>query len=413
MSSIKTILSRTSYGVVIASLILATLPAILVSMQAKATGQVTSRYVKMSKSASGATGVQYEIGFTINDVAEYTASTLKGVIVDICENTNSPLVGDSCATPTSFNWGTPTISSANVAADNIAGWTTTSSDANTLILDNGTGITVANNDVATITVTGVANPSDVGTPNVGTFYARIITLDDNAGVGTYNPTNGVNTAGYAEIGGVAISTTNELTLSARIFERLTFCVDQNFGTDDDCTTGTSSSMNIPSSTTTPLNDTTIETNTAEFVLGSNATAGATVRLFADNDFDATGVLASAANDTINPFGFGADTDNACSTVGATSVEQFGLRISTAGSGFTASGLYGGAAGCYGWDTDNTAGAGNNDADTIGGTYGDPIGATSAPTANDTSVITFGAKAATDTEAGIYTTVLDFIATGVY
>jgi hypothetical protein len=71
--------------------------------------------------------------------------------------------------------------------------------------------------------------------------------------------------------------------------------------------------------------------------------------------------------------------------------------------------YDGAANCYGWDAD----AAGLDATKVGSSYGDSIGATTGALDEEESNMIFAAKSALTTEAGIYTTDLNFIATGTY
>ncbi|MEZ6331208.1 MAG: hypothetical protein R3B12_04345 [Candidatus Saccharimonadales bacterium] len=123
-----------------------------------------------------------------------------------------------------------------------------------------------------------------------------------------------------------------------------------------------------------------------------------------------GVLTSGAN-TITAFG--PAVDDACTADSTTStVEQFGMRVAPSAA-VTASAPYACAAGNHGWDADNTAGAGANDATTVGSAYGDTVATTAGANDEEESVLEFAAKSALTTEAGIYTTALNYIATGTY
>jgi hypothetical protein len=112
--------------------------------------------------------------------------------------------------------------------------------------------------------------------------------------------------------------------------------------------------------------------------------------------------------------FGPTVDDVCTADSVTtSVEQFGMRISTVGAGQTASAPYNCSAGNHGWDTDSAAGAGANDTTTVGSSYGDAIATTGGATDESQSTLEFAAKSALTTEAGVYQSVLNFIATGTY
>lgn len=408
MSKTQSFVSRS--GAVAAAAILtmaALLPTALMLGRADAL-QVTDRSIRLSNSATGATSVEYTIQFTLE-----TASTnLEGIVVDICSGNTSPLIGTACSAPTSFSWqGSPTIVSATVGGDNIAGWTIGTQNSNrTLTLTDATGVATAVNDVATIVVSGVANPSDVdvvtGGNQVGTFYGRMLTFNDSTQVASYAPTNGTNATGVVDFGGAAMSTTTDLTVTARVQESLTFCVYTN-SPQTSCASATNSGISIPNATT-PLSSSSVQTASAYFGLASNALSGVNVRMWSNNGAD--GVLESG---TYSITAFGPAVDDACTADSTNSgVEQFGMRI-VPGTSVTASAPYNCAAGNHGWDADNAAGAGANDTTTVGSSYGDTVATTGGASDFSESQMEFAAKSALTTEAGIYTSDLNFIATGTY
>jgi hypothetical protein len=364
--------------------------------------------------------VEYTIQFELA-----TASTnLEGIVVDICSGNTSPLIGTACSLPTSFSWqAAPTIVSAFIGADDVSGWTEGTLNSNrTLTLTDATGVATAASDVVTIVVSGVANPSDVdvvaGGNQVGTFYGRVLTYNDSAEVANYAPGNGpTGVTGLVDFGGVALSTTNELTVNARVQESLTFCIYTN-SPQTSCASATDGDVNIPNSTT-PLDSGAVQTASAYFGLASNALSGVNVRMWSNNS--SNGVLKSGSTFTINPFGGTMDgsgnpltgTDDACTAdSGNSATEQFGMRIAP-GSGVTASAPYNCSAGNHGWDNDSAAGAGANDTTTVGSAYGDTVATTTGATGFSESQMEFAAKSALTTEAGIYTSDLNFIATGTY
>ena len=407
MSKTQSIVSRT--GAVAAAAILAVaalLPTVVMLGRADA-AQVSSRSVQLSNSATGATSVEYTIKFTLA-----TASTnLEGVVVDICAGDSSPLVGVACTAPSSFSWGTPTIDSAFIGSDDVSAWTPgLLNGGRTLTLSDATGVATAASDVVTIVVSGVSNPSDVDTVTVGnqvgTFYGRMLTFNDSAQVANYLATNGTTATGVVDFGGSAMSTTNDLTVTARVQENIRFCLYTN-GPAQTCATGTGNAIDIPDATT-PLNANSVSTANAYFNVSSNALSGVNIRMWSNNGSD--GVLKSGVY-TISAFG--PTVDDVCTANSAnTSVEQFGLRINP-GASVTAVAPYNCAAGNHGWDADNTAGSGANDATTVGSAYGDTVATTAGANDASESTLEFAAKSALTTEAGIYTTALNYIATGTY
>jgi hypothetical protein len=411
MSKTQSLVSRSSTIAVAVVLSVATVLPTLIVGRAGAS-QATARSIQISSSTTGATGVEYTIRFNLA-----TASTnLEGLVIDTCSGNTSPLIGMPCSLPTSFSWGTPTVVSATVGGDNIAGWSwSTTNGGRTLRASDATGVATAVNDVATIVLSGVSNPSDVdpvtGGNQVGTYYGRILTFNDSTEVANYLPTNGTSVAGVVDFGGTALSTTNDLTVTARVQEFIRFCVYTNgfetSGTERTCVDGTGSAIDIPDATT-PLSTNAVLTEDAFMNIASNAVSGVSVRMWSNNGSD--GVLKSG---TYTISAFGPTVDDVCTADSAsTATEQFGMRI-IGGTGVTAVAPYNCAASNHGWDTDSVAGAGANDASTVGSTYGDTIVTTAGATDADETRLEFAAKSALTTEAGIYTTVLNYIATGTY
>ena len=380
MHKAQAIVSRSS--AVIVALVLvsaATVPALLLGRADAA--QVQDRYIQLSNSATNATGVEYTIQFKVP-----STTNIKGIVVDICQN--SPLIGVACTAPAAFDWGTPTITTATIGATSIAGWTIANPTPGLLTFSDATGVTPAANDLVTIVASGVANPSQLGT-----FYGRMITLNTVAGVAAYDDEAGDTTPAYIDIGGAAMSTTDNLVVTARVQETLQFCVYSD-GPQAGLTCGTASAVNVPDATT-PLNSSGVETAEGYFKLASNALNGVTVRLWSNN---ASGGVLKSGIYTIDAFaGAVCTADSATATV-----EQFGMRFSTLGANLTPTAPYNCGAGNHGWDPA-----------AVGATYGDIIATTNDPNDAEESVMEFAAKSALTTEAGVYSTALNYIATGSY
>jgi hypothetical protein len=338
-------------------------------------GLLSSRSIKMSSSANGATNTAYSVGFTTVTAGQ----TVGSVVIKFCAN--NPIIGDACTAPTGFRTNFATLN-LNTITGNITGLainTTTSTD-NVLLLTRTAG-PVTNGAVTFIlgngTSNGITNPTNSNT----TFYARILLFASS----TPDITTPANESTATDAGGTALSTANVLNVTAKVQETLVFCV----YTGANC--GLGGSAVALGDGNGVLSDTTqTYTSTANFDLASNALAGVSVQLKGDT-------LTSGAF-TIDPY-----TSGVCGadTI-ATNQERFGLRVSTIGASQTALAPYNCLAGNHGFDVTST-----------NTTYGNPIVTTAGATDKSTSTIELAAKAAGTTEAGIYTTTLQLIATAKY
>jgi len=386
-------LNRLAYGISAVLLLgVALVPAF--SSKAFAYGQVGARYVKMNSSAQAATSVTYEIGFTVA-----TAGAVQGVGVDFCSN--SPILGDTCTAPSGFTVG------AGTTTGSVTGMTGTWSGAagqsgRTLLLTLGTpGGTASAGAAATFTLTTATNPNTTNT----SFYARIYTFATAAAVGTWNTANsgGASTLGVVDAGGVALSTANQITVTAKVQETLTFCV----YTGANCAAGGTAvalgDTNGVLSTAGPFVDKTTKYDVATNAGG--ASPGVTIRFKAPT-------LTSGAN-TINAIGATPATSLAGSN-------QFGLCSYVAsGANLTIDAMYAGA-GCSG--TTQTAGTGSTggagsvpfalDTGSTATTFGDDL-ATATAGASSTGQIAYLGNVSATKAAGVYTSTFNFVATGTY
>lgn len=424
-------LKRSSILAAAALLFLTSLVPLMSNKKAYAYGLVTQRSIKMS-SSKAYVAADPDVTYTVRYMAA-TTHTVKAIVVDFCEGASSPIIGDACTIPTDFTVGTPTV--ANQAG--ISGFTASSANSGrTLVLSDATGSSMtAATTIVSFDITTVKNPSATGT-----FYARITTFSTELGGGAGEPdayiADETDTTDVIDAGGIALSTANQLTITAKVQERLTFCI---YTTGTDCATGTGSSI-IMGDTNGVLDDTTEYTNNvAKFGVSTNAN-GYAGTCSADFDPDATlcsvvirmkgGTLKSTSGCadgsgqpcSINPLG--ATATNTPATGGS---EQFGVCV-----GFTASmtpllattPYDGGAGTCDVTDSNSPGGTGNPGANTneyafddnnTTGTqspYGQVISTFNAST-EKTGVLDFVANIAATTEPGVYRTTLTFIATGTY
>jgi len=357
-------------------------------------GQVQARSITMSSSTPSATGVTYAVTFT-----PVTNETHPDVLVDFCSN--DPLVGDSC-TATS---GTDTPSFASAAA---TGWTLTT-------IGSGRGVKLVTSTVSftggtpvTITITNVTNPSVSGT--LGSFYGRILDYA-NGGAGT---NTSASPGSYVDWGGIALSTTVNISITAKVFETLSFCV-----YNSSC--GTAASLALGATSTGALNTGTSYVNSgASYTLATNAAHSVTVTMTGQ-----TLCSAVVVNFTNCPTGGSTSTISAMGAtaiISAVGTSQFGMCAYNGGNGsLTIASTYNDTTGthCNGITTGTYAGSslfGFNDTGSSGGTNntaGSTVMSTTGPLASTTGNFTFLGNIASTTPAGIYTSNLNMVATGSF
>lgn len=356
-------------------------------------GQVTSRSITMSSSAASASSVTYSVTFT-----PATSVTHPDVILDFCSN--DPLIGDTCTATA----GTDVPNFASAAA---SGWTVSTIGSNRGIKLTTSSASFTAGSPTTITVTGVTNPSATAS-----FYGRILTYS-TGGAGSQTS---VNASGYQDYGGVALSTAANISITSKVFETLSYCVFQS-------TCGTAPQLTLGDPTTGALSTTSAYVNNnAQYTIATNAAGGAAVvmrgttlcRSSTPSDCN-TG---SASAFTISSVG-GSET---ASVVGN---EQFGMCVDTTGSsgGLAAQSPYADSTStnnCHtGLSTGTYSGSskfGFNDVTGNGGTNnasGSKILQSTGAIPSYTGTFAFLGNIAATTEAGIYTTSLNTVATGTF
>lgn len=398
-----------------------------------------NRYIMMSSSANGATDVTYQVGFTTNQNS--ATASVGGAVIDFCSN--SPIIGDTCTAPTGFN-----INEAGLVLANQSGITDfqieSETDTNTLILSRTGGPANVNTAVA-ITIDlgstggsdGVTNPTTTN----ATFYARILTFATQVGAEEYesddidDADDDTGAAGNGphvvhDAGGVALSTAEQITITAKVQERLTFCVFTVDGSVAD-TCGTGIGSTAPSGNAVTLGDTTgvlsdqgpfvdinvkysVQTNAGGT---SNSITGVAIRVKGGTLKSTPGCAETAGqNCSINAIGNTA-------TASAAGTEQFGLcTYQSVGSGLTPSAPYNHADCNLATQTAGTATPGgastaqfafdNNNTDGTVSTYGDVLAVKTAGSFS-TGIIALLGNIAVTTEPGIYISTLTFIATGTF
>ncbi len=351
------------------------LPSILASYVSAA--QVTTRSIQLSSAAPSATAVEYTIRFT----APTSGSNIKGMVIDFCSE--SPILGTACTTPAGLIIPTasPTVTGINGAGT----WTATNT-AGAFRLTNTSGTTPSG--PITIVATGFTNPSATGP-----FYGRIFTYATDTPVGAYTST--VPGASVVDSGGVAMSITQTIGVTATVRETLTFCVSKAAPTAS-CGGTNSPAVVLGTGSPASLESSTVAQDTAHFQLSTNASGATTVYIKGSS----INLVAGSSNIP------GVNHASAPQTLAtATANGNFGFRTANIAGG----------TGTVTLDTHYASATANqgNMQSAVTATYGDDVATTTGPVADKNVQLTFVAVAGTTTPAGIYTGNYSLIATPSY
>jgi hypothetical protein len=379
-------------------LLLASVAPLLIARPVSAYTLLGDREIRMSTSANGATGATYRVEFDVT-----TAGDIGGVVVTFCAG--SPIINDTvCAVPTDFVVGTG-IANAGAGDVDLSGYTSAFSNQassgatnNTVILSSASPETAAASDTISFELTNVTNPATTNT----TFFARIYTYEVNTHATGYTLANPSAGGAPVDAGGVALSTAEEITVTARVQERLRFCVYTSALNDTDCAGVSGSDVTLGDGNgvldeTTPYLD-----KSTKYNIYTNAANGAAIRA------KATGTLTSGGN-TISAL--------AAPATSSAGTEQFGVctyRDTTTAAGLSITANYDGDGNCAGTAEPST----HNSAEfyfpvgALASTYGDQI-AEKAAGLQSTGVVVFLGNISPTTPPGIYTSTMTFIATGNY
>lgn len=358
-------------------------PATLMSSVGAA--QLTDRQISMSDTRASATDVKYQVTFT-------PVATAGVVVIEFCGT--SPVITETCTAPAGFSASGATVDGGNTIAAGYSG--STASVKVTTSMTAGTP--------KTFELSGLTNPNYVTTSSTG-FYARLITYTDATQSNNYTALGTYGT--HIDDGGIALSTTNPIQVSAVIRETMTFCVNKTAPTS--ACGGVSSPINVSLGHGNPaaLDSTATDTDTAYSQISTNASGGAIV--YMKNSNTCGGLYragASAGTCDIPPVGSGNDAI-------AFGTAKFGMRLGTpavAGTGsgsitrvadYSTSSNYG-----MNWVSGNATG--------VSSTYGDAIyNSGGAPVSNQNVPMTFAATASPNTPAGSYSASMNLIAVGKF
>lgn len=349
--------------------------------------QVTERSIQLSSASASATGVTYQVNFTaVNDAEAF--------VVDFCSN--SPLIGQSCTPPTGMN--------ASGAASTTNGFTDVTGSTNKVVVV-GT-IDVSTEDEVSVDITGINNPTAAGT-----LYARIVTFASDTAADAY--TSGTPGT-IVDEGGVAMSITPTIGVSAAVLESLTFCVSGADTIAANCASGVTAPT-VRLGTVVGANTVIDASDTYEgsiyTQLSTNAVNGAIVRIKSNTTgcggLSRIGAASHAAGCGIAPALAGGIADGEA---------KFGVKTGTAAGQSPSTGTLraydNGGSPYYNASTFKLRYVDATDG--ITSTYGDPfLDTAGAPVQNMEMPITFGASASANTPAGRYSADLSLIATGTF
>jgi hypothetical protein len=400
----------------------ALLPALMLSNSASG-AQLSNRFIDMSANqtseGSGRDGgdafgqdVTYRVSFDLGS----THTNIEGIVIDFCSD--SPITGDTCTAPTGFDVNESGLAVVNQVG--ISGFTINAATTqNRLVLTDATG----NNLSASTTVSfdlgstgatdGITNPS-----TLGTFYARILTYTDSTVAAAYTSTV---PGAFVDDGGIALSVTNELTITARVQEVLEFCI----GTDtnstlanvqaDSCAlvAGTNLSLGVVDSNSVSTTSNIAVPNSGVAMIRTNALNGAVMYYKAEqNNGSGKLKIAGATCSGVSLADACFNSTGTTQTAITAGTELFGMTLrnlnTTSGGATTALSCnadYDGDGSCgvgaptgYAWDDTGIFGT---------------IASSAGPIDDEKVSVEFAATASPTTPTGLYTVTANFVATATF
>jgi hypothetical protein len=340
-------------------------------------GELTSRSVTMSDSGGGAAST-YTATFTLAT----SGQTLGSIKLEICD---SPLSTGSCVnTGNSFNatFAGATFGSVTCAACNGGAWSLGGASGNSAYVTH-TAAAVTGTPTVTVVLNGVTNPSAANVE----FYVRISTYSDTTATTPAYP--------GTDFGGVALATTQPLTITGVMPESLVFCV--GITVNSSCTTITGNTVDLgtfsPSSTNTGTSQMAVSTNAGSgYVItinGSTLMSGATpIPAMGTQTLNSAGCVVSCTS-TIGTSQFG-------SNVVANTTPSVGVGVTPTGSGYNGAGF-----------------GGYNTADSFRFFSGDTVASSLQVSNGQTFTNSYMVNVAGSQAAGLYTTTMTYICTATF
>ena len=360
-------------------------PLAVPSLTNAATSQATARKTAISNSAGGATGVNYDVNFT----SAAASTVIKSIRLQFCDAASGPLYNTTCTLPTGMVRGTGISLQTNNTVAFTQSYTAATNGTSDVLLTNATGNTIVSGNAIRLTLTGFTNPT---APNVQ-YYVRIITCNDT--------TCTVGTASNFDTGGMALATTQTISVSANVQENLVFCTGISGTT---CATLTSSGAAM-SLAPNPMSTSSYSTGTSAMIAATNGSGGYTISYVTSNANTGACTGNSGFCD-VNSGRIGTDSASNLASVGnLASAEQFGLNLAantypstfgSAGSGATAT-------------TYNTA----NSFSFQSGTTPTTIATVGAPSAQNNYLVSYFANVTASTKPGAYSVNVNYICTATF
>ncbi|HSX47483.1 MAG TPA: hypothetical protein VLF63_01790, partial [Patescibacteria group bacterium] len=219
------------------------------------------------------------------------------------------------------------------------------------------------------------------------------------------PTTGT----FIDSGGIALSTASNISITSKVFETLTFCVFQS-------SCGTAPALTLGDPTTGALSTSNAFVNAnSQYTLATNAGSGVSVTMTGTTLCRPGGTCTTGANAfTISAIG-------STPTTSSTGTEQFGMCADVTGSSAltTAAAYTDSINACHGLTTGSYSGTsqfGFNDSASAGGTNnaaGSQVLSSTGAVPSFTGTFGFLGNIAATTEAGVYATSLNLVATGTF
>ncbi|NND65416.1 MAG: hypothetical protein HKM24_05565, partial [Gammaproteobacteria bacterium] len=378
----------------------------------------------------------YTIQFTAPDPSPGNM-TIGAVIVEFCDN--DPLPNTTC-TFTAVGDDIPQVDSsagsiATESGTDAFDWSGAATCTDPSLTAPGAGdqfLEIPCNTAETFsaattfsgTVDDIDNPDNStdspANPN-NTFYARVYVYDNTTPT---TPTTGSgNTASSTNLvhtGGIAMSTAEQLTITARVQEILEFCVGTNATAPADCSAMTGNSVDLGVLDFASVNRSTQQTVASQgsIMARTNASNGINIDYFAEQAATGTDDLGALRVTGADCSGAPNTTDQCINSVGTTQsvitagTEEFGLCIfgvdTSSSTGSPTANFAGGVDAEYD-DIANTCDNTNGFAFDQSGTADDLID-TSTVVNDEMAEIEFAATSSVTTPTGVYTTTLTFIGT---
>lgn len=340
-------------GCVVAVLLLAMVPAHVVQA-----ASITNRSVMLSTSSGGAAGVVYT--FTSDPLP--SATPVRSVEAVVCTTASDP-----CVTPAGFTAAGAGLAVQPTGLGAASSWADQST-AGALRISHASNVASPSGAVS-IAWNAVTNP----TADNSTFFLRFTTFSDDA------YTTGIDS------GTVAVSTAEQINLSAQVDETLTFCTGTSGITGSSCAGANGNSVNLGVITPNAAG-----TGTSQIGVSTNASSGYAITV--------SGSTLTSGSNTIDAL--------AAQTASILGNEQFGinLRDNTAPN----VGVEPAGAGTA------TPAATYNTADQYRFVSGEVIASKNVPDQHRLFTVAYIANVAAGlTAAGTYTSTLTFVATGTF